>query len=215
MYKKKSYLIIFEGIEGSGKSYHCKKLYRKIKKLKLPSILTKEPGGSKSLKKVRNIILKGKKNKFDKITDALLYLADRNEHIERVLKPAFKKKKIILCDRFIDSTIAYQVNGLGVPKKIIDIVHGEILKKIKPDLTFLLKLNVSKSIRRINQRKSKNRYDNFSKSFYTKVQNAFLKLAKKNEKKYIILDTSKDIKFNEKIIYQKFMSLLKNEKNKE
>jgi len=93
MYKKKSLLITFEGVEGSGKSYHSRKLFEKIKKRKIPSILTREPGGLKNVEQIRKILLNGKKNKFDKTTDALLYLAARNEHIIKILKPAIKKKE--------------------------------------------------------------------------------------------------------------------------
>ena len=114
MYKKKSFFITFEGIEGSGKSFQSKKLYKNLKKMNFPVILSREPGGTKGAEKLRGIILKdyfhkNLKEKFNKYTDTLLYLAARNEHIINKLKPAIKKKKIIICDRFIDSTMAYQV----------------------------------------------------------------------------------------------------------
>ena len=113
MYKK-GLFIVFEGIEGSGKSYQAKILYRKLKIYKKSVILTREPGGTKGAEVIRKIILKdyfekNKKIKFDKFTDTLLYLAARNEHVKNKIIPAIKKKKIIICDRFIDSTLAYQV----------------------------------------------------------------------------------------------------------
>jgi len=119
MSKKKSLFVTFEGIEGSGKSYQSKKLFRKIKSMGLPAIYTREPGGTKAAEKIREVILEDYfhpdfKEKFSKYTDTLLYLAARNEHIEKKLKPAIFKKKIIICDRFIDSTLAYQVYGKGV-----------------------------------------------------------------------------------------------------
>ena len=95
MHKKKSLFITFEGIEGSGKSYQSKKLFRKIKKIGLPVILTREPGGVNSAEKIRKIILTGSKNKFTEITDTLLYLASRNEHLKNTIKPALLKKKIL------------------------------------------------------------------------------------------------------------------------
>ena len=213
MYKGKSLFITFEGIEGSGKSFQSKKLYKNLKKKKVPAILTREPGGTKSAEKIREIILKDyfhkdSKEKFNKYTDTLLYLAARNEHVENKIRPAILKKKIIICDRFIDSTSAYQVYGKGVNKNLVDSVHKYILGNIKPDLTFILKVNISKALQRLKKRKKKNRYDKFSKGFYIKVQNAFIKLAKKDKRRYFVLDNSKDSNTVEKIILNKSLSRL-------
>ena len=166
MLKKKTFFVVFEGIEGSGKTYHCKKLYRKITKLGFRAILTREPGGLKNTKHIRKILLSGKKNKFNKITDLLLYLASRSEHVEKIIKPSMNKKKIIICDRFVDSTIAYQVYGQKINQNIVDHFHREILGNIRPDLTFLLKINVDTALKRIKKRKFVNRYDMQSKKFY-------------------------------------------------
>jgi len=214
MYKKKPLLIIFEGIEGSGKSYQSRKLLKKLKKVKIPVILTREPGGTSSAEKIRDVILKDyfhtdSKEKFDKYTDTLLYLASRNEHIKNKLLPSLNKKKIVICDRFIDSTFAYQVYGKGVSKKLIQSVHKYILKGVKPDLTFILKIKISKALKRLKQRKKMNRYDKFSKNFYTRAQNAFIKIAKGNKKKYVILDNSKDTDEVEKIIFNNVIKLIK------
>ena len=213
MFKKKAFFITFEGIEGSGKSYKSEKLYNKIRKLKLPVIITREPGGTIGAEKIRKIILTdyfhlNSKEQFDKYTDTLLYLAARNEHIQKTIKPAILKKKIILCDRFVDSTLAYQVYGKKVNKNLVDLVHKRILGKIKPNLTFVLKLNIAKAFKRINKRKYKNRYDRFSKKFYEKTQRAFVKIAKTNKKRYQILDSSKDTKELENIIFKKVYYIL-------
>ena len=213
MYKEKSLFITFEGIEGSGKSFQSRKLYKNLKKKKAPVILTREPGGTKSAEKIREIILKDYfhkdfKEKFNKYTDTLLYLAARNEHVENKIRPAILKKKIIICDRFIDSTSAYQVYGKGVNKNLVDSVHKHILRNIKPDLTFILKVNISKALQRLKKRKKKNRYDKFSKGFYIKDQNAFIKLAKKDKRRYFVLDNSKDSNTVEKIILNKSLSRL-------
>ena len=207
MYKKKFFFIVFEGIEGSGKSYLSKKIYKRIKKeTNLPTILTREPGGTVGAEQIRNIILKDyfnekSKEKFDKYTDTLLYLASRNEHIINKIKPAILKKKIIICDRFVDSTLAYQVYGKGVKKNFIKNIHKHILKGIKPNVTFILKVNINKALSRLNKRKNKNRYDKFSKSFYIKAQNAFINIAK-NKKRYVVLDSSKENDELEKKIFQ-------------
>ena len=213
MYKKKAIFVTFEGIEGSGKSYQCQKLYAHLKKKNIPVILTREPGGTRTAEKIRKVILEDyfhpdSKEKFNKYTDTLLYLAARNEHIKNKIKPAISKKKIIICDRFVDSTFAYQVFGNGVNKNLVDSVHKYILDGIKPDLTFILKVKITKALQRLKERKRKNRYDKFSKNFYSKVQNAFFKIAKKNTRRYFVVDNSKDSKETEQIILNKFIKAL-------
>ena len=196
MYKKKPFFIVFEGVEGCGKSYQSKKLYNKLKKKKIDTILTREPGGTKSSELIRNLILKDyfakdSKEKFDKYTDTLLYLAARNEHIKNKIKPALLKKKVVICDRFIDSTIAYQVYGKKVELNFIKNIHKKILQGIKPNLVFVLKVSKQSSRKRLKKRKNKNRYDNLAQSFYNKAQNSFVKLAK-GKKNYFILNSSTD-----------------------
>jgi len=213
MYKKKSIFITFEGIEGSGKSYQAKKLYQNIKKKNISPILTREPGGTKSAEIIREVILKdyfdsNSKEKFDKYTDTLLYLAARNEHLENKIRPAIKKNKIVICDRFIDSTLAYQVYGKKVSKKFIDNLHKYILKGLKPDFTFILTVNIKKAMNRLKKRRNKNRYDRFTSNFYNKVQKAFIKISKKNKSKYMLIDNSKDNTDVEKIIFRKFLKLI-------
>ena len=213
MYKKKPLFVTFEGIEGSGKSYQSRKLYKNLQKKKIPVILTREPGGTKVAEKIRGVILQDyfhpdSKEKFDKYTDTLLYLASRNEHIVNKIKPAISNKKIIICDRFTDSTSAYQIYGKEVNKNFVENIHRYILRGIKPNITFVLKVNISKAMKRLKKRKKMNRYDKFSKSFYNKVQKAFISIAKKDKKRYFILDNSKDSTTTEKIILKKFLSRL-------
>ena len=194
MYKKKPFFIVFEGVEGCGKSHQSKKLFKNLKKRNIPTILTREPGGTKTAELIRNLILKdyfskSKKEKFDRYTDTLLYLAARNEHVKTKIIPALKNKKVVICDRFTDSTIAYQVYGKKINYKFINNIHKYILDKLRPDITFILKVSSKVSKKRLLKRKKKNRYDNFSKSFYDKVQKSFLKLAR-NKKRYIVLNSS-------------------------
>jgi len=205
MYKKKPFLITFEGVEGSGKSYQSIRLYKNLLKKKLPAILTREPGGTIGAERIRELILndyfnKNPEEQFDKYTDTLLYLAARNEHIKNKIIPSLKKNKIVICDRFIDSTVAYQVHGKKVDKNFINNIHKHILRNIKPNLTFILKINIQEALNRLNRRKKRNRYDKFSKKFYSKVQDAFISIAKKNSKRYKIIDTSeKPIQTEKKI----------------
>ena len=196
MYKKKPFFIVFEGVEGCGKSFQSKKLFKKLKKNKIDTILTREPGGTKSSELIRNLILKdyfskNKLEKFDKYTDTLLYLAARNEHIKNKIKPALLRKKVVICDRFIDSTLAYQVYGKKVDPNFIKNIHKKILDGIIPNIVFILKVSKKSSKKRLKKRKTKNRYDNFSQSFYDKAQKAFIKIAK-NKKNYYVLNSSTD-----------------------
>ena len=213
MYKKKPFFIVFEGIEGSGKSYQIKKLYNNLKKKGLKILKTREPGGTKGAERIRKLILKdyfgkNKSEEFDKYTDTLLYLAARNEHIKKKIEPALKKKLIVLCDRFVDSTLAYQVSGKIVKPGFIENIHNEILP-FKPNLTFVLKVKIRKALIRLRKRRKKNRYDKFSKSFYIKAQKAFLKIAKKNKKKYYVIDNSTDSMHIENKILEIVLNKLK------
>ena len=206
MFKKKPYFIVFEGVEGCGKSFQSKKLFNKLKKKKIETILTREPGGTRSAELIRNLILKDYFNndnteKFDKYTDTLLYLAARNEHVKNKIRPALLKKKVVICDRFIDSTVAYQVYGKKVDINFINNIHKKILSGIKPDIVFILKVAEKISRARLKKRKTKNRYDNFSKSFYSKAQKSFLKIAK-NKKNYYILDSSSNDNILEKKVFK-------------
>jgi len=213
MFKRKPLFIVFEGVEGSGKSYQCKKLLSNLKKKKFSTILTREPGGTKSAELIRNLILKDyfnkfQKEKFDKYTDTLLYLAARNEHVKSKILPALNKKKIVICDRFIDSTLAYQVYGKKVNYNFINDIHKTILGNLKPDLIFVLKVPSKVAKKRLKKRKTTNRYDNFSKSFYDKAQKAFIKIAK-NKKNYFILNSSNNDNTLEKEIFEITLSFLK------
>ena len=214
MYKKKPFLIVFEGVEGCGKTFQSKKLFKKLKKKNVDVILTREPGGTKSSELIRNLILrdyfnKNTKDKFDKYTDTLLYLAARNEHIKNKIKPALNKKKVVICDRFTDSTIAYQVHGKKVDIKFINNIHKKILDGVKPNIVFILKVSSKSSRSRLLKRKTKNRYDNFAQSFYSKAQKSFIKLSK-NKKNYYVLDSSLNDNNLEKKIFLIVDKFLKN-----
>ena len=187
-------VIVFEGIEGSGKSYHISNVSKYLKKNDIAHIKIREPGGSLNSEKIRKLIL-DKNSNFDKDTDLLLYLAARNENISKLKE--YYKKKIILIDRFIDSTIAYQHYGFGVDLKVINHLNSFILKRFKVDFTFLNIVNEKNMLKRLKLRRKLNRYDKFHKKFYKSVQKGFLKIASKNKKRYQIIDSNLNIKDNE------------------
>ena len=199
-------IIVFEGIEGSGKSHHINRISKYLDKKKINYIRIREPGGSLNSEKIRKLIL-NKKSNFNIHTDLLLYLAARSENIN-LIKKAYKKK-IILIDRFVDSTIAYQHYGMGVDLKIINILNRFLLKNIKVNFTFLNIVNKKNLFQRLKNRKSLNRYDQFDMNFYNKVQKGFLKLAKSNKKSYKIIDSNSDIKKNEDLIINQLKKLIK------
>tara|TARA_B100000886_G_scaffold57524_1_gene35366 strand:+ start:254 stop:865 length:612 start_codon:yes stop_codon:yes gene_type:complete len=198
-------VIVFEGIEGSGKSYHLDNVSRYLKKKGLDYIKIREPGGNLNSEKIRKLILNNKSN-FNKDTDLLLYLASRSENM-KLLKKNFKKK-IILIDRFVDSTIAYQHYGFGINLKLIEFINKYLLKKFKVTFTFLNIVSKNNLIKRINKRKILNRYDKFSYSFYKKVQKGYLKLSRRNKKKYSIINSNLDKEKNKLLILKKVNQLI-------
>ena len=199
-------VIVFEGIEGTGKSYHILNVSKYLKKKKIDHIKIREPGGCPNAEKIRKIIL-DKKSNFNKHTDLLLYLAARSENLNK-LKVNFGKK-IILIDRFIDSTIAYQHYGFGVNLKLINVINRHLLEKFKVDFTFLNTVDKNNMRKRLSSRKSLNRYDKFDFRYYQKVQKGFLLIAMKNKKKYQIINSNLDIKKNEKLVIEQIIKLIK------
>ena len=198
-------IIVFEGIEGSGKSHHIKKIISFLKNNKIDFIYLREPGGNLNSEKIRKLIL-SKKTKFQPKTDLFLYIAARNENIS-ILKKNYKKK-IILIDRFVDSTVAYQHYGMGLNINFINNINKFVLDRLKVDFTFLNVVSEKNMIKRLKKRKKLNRYDKFEKNFYKKVQKGFIKMAKKKPKKYFIVNSNLEIKSNEKLIINKVKDLI-------
>ena len=199
-------IIVFEGIEGSGKSHHISTVSKYLNNKKISHIKIREPGGNPNSEKIRKLILNNKSN-FNRNTDLLLYMAARSENVEIIKK--FYNKKIILIDRFTDSTIAYQHYGMGVNLNLIETLNKYLLKNIKVGFTFLNIVNEKNLQKRLKQRRSLNRYDKFKMSFYNKVQNGFIKLSKKQKNKYLLINSNLKIDKNEKLIISKIDRLIK------
>ena len=199
-------IIVFEGIEGSGKSHHISVVSKYLSKKKINHIKIREPGGNPNSEKIRKLILNNKSN-FNKNTDLLLYMAARSENIDIIKKSL--NKKIILIDRFTDSTIAYQHFGMGVDLNLIETLNKSLLRNIKVTFTFLNTVNKKNLKQRLEQRKSLNRYDKFKMSFYSKVQKGFIKLSKKQKNKYQLINSNLEINKNEKLILSKIDKLIK------
>ena len=202
---KKKPLIVFEGIEGSGKTTLINYISNYFQNNNIKFLRIREPGGNENSEIIRKIIL-NKKNDFNTFTDLLLYLAARSENIEKTIKKNYQKK-IILLDRFTDSTLAYQHYGMDISKSLIENLNKIILNGIKPQIVFLNIVNMQNLSKRLNSRKNKNRYDFFKAKFYKKVQNGFLKISK-NKSNYVIIDSNKNLVENKKVVLNKILKLI-------
>jgi len=187
-------LITFEGGEGTGKSTQSKLLYDYLKSKTTDVILTREPGGCKESENIRNLLVKGNINKWDPITESLLHNAARREHIKNIIKPALLKNKIVICDRYIDSTMAYQGIGQGVNSNFLNILSKEITENIVANITFIFDIDPDISLKRAKKRdkNTNNRYENFDLSFHKNIRNYFKSLINTN-KRYILIDASNSI----------------------
>ncbi len=205
MFKKP--IIVFEGIEGSGKTYHLNNVVKFLKKNKIKFIKIREPGGSKNSEKIRALLM-NKNSKFDKLTDLMLYMASRNENFISIISKNLNKK-IILIDRFTDSTIAYQHYGMNIDMKLINYLNKTILSKTKATFTFLHTVSIKNLNSRLKKRSNLNRYDKFKNIFYKKAQKGFISLSK-NKSNYLLINSNKPISINKDIIINKVKRLIFN-----
>ena len=182
-------IIIFEGIETSGKTTNFNIALNYLKKKKKSFIKLREPGGSIFSEKIRKLIL-NKKLKLNNKTDLLLFYASRSENFEKIIKKNYKKR-IILIDRFTDSTIAYQHFGMKIDLNIIKMLNKFIIGNFNPDLVFLSTVNLINLKKRLKKRSNLNRYDKFKLNFYSKVQNGYEKISR-NKKRYIKINSNKN-----------------------
>ena len=185
-----SRFISFEGGEGSGKSTQIKLLFKKLSK-KRKVIITREPGGTKDAEKIRNLIVKDKNQKWTGVVETMLLFAARKDHIDKVIMPNLKKGYWVLCDRYIDSTMAYQGYGKKVDVKLINSLNKILIKNLVPSITFLLDIDPKVGLAR-SKRKGNNelRYENMNISFHRKVRASFLKIGKINKSRIKIIDAS-------------------------
>ena len=178
--------ITFEGIEGCGKSTQAKKLYDYFLANQINSLLTREPGGTKVGEKIREILIDDSIDKLSAKTELLLNFSARIEHVQKVILPAIAENKIVICDRFFDSTFAYQGGAMGLPDEQIDNIKNFAIENFSPDITFLINISVDEGLSRVASRLQNNRYDKLGKDFHQKVHEKFLALAKKNSRIKII-----------------------------
>jgi len=199
--------ITFEGGEGSGKTSQIKILKKKL--LEYGDVVTtREPGGSPNAEIIRGLLVKGKMNRWSEISELLLINAARKDHLENIILDALANEKFVLCDRFTDSTVVYQGYGKGLDIKLINKLDLVVTKKLKPRITFLLNIKPDIGLKRSRGRKNiELRYESMPMTYHKKINSSFLKIAKENSKRFVVIDASKDKEEISRIIW-------KNVKNK-
>ena len=197
--------ISFEGGEGSGKSTQIKLLAKRLAKYG-DVITTREPGGTIEAEIIRNLLVKGKKNKWSGVVETLLLYAARKDHIDKIIAPSLKKNKWVLCDRFKESTLVYQGYAKNVDIDLIKKLDKIITNNLTPGLTFILDIDPIIGLKR-SKRKSntETRYENMSLGFHNKIRKAFRTIAKSNKKKFILINANQDINLIQDIIWNEVL----------
>lgn len=199
--------ITFEGVEGCGKSSVLVKVYDELKKEGFDVIQTREPGGVKIAEEIRKVLLDKENTMMDKRTEALLFAASRRQHLIEKVWPALKENKIVLCDRFIDSSLAYQGGGDGIGVNEVLNVNLFATENTFPDLTILFDIDPRVGLARINKNANRevNRLDVKELSFYDTIRNTFLELAKEYKDRFVVIDASMDFD----TVYQNVLKIIK------
>ncbi|MDH4222877.1 MAG: dTMP kinase [candidate division Zixibacteria bacterium] len=187
-------LITFEGIDYSGKTTQAKKLFNYLKKKGHKVVFLREPGGEKVSENIRHVLLSSRNTGMSPLTEFLLYIASRAQLVSKVILPALKQGKMVICDRFYDSTLAYQGYGRGLEKKTIEYLNKISVSDLKPDLTILIDIPISIFLERMrkNNRK-KDRIEKEKTGFYKKVRDGYIRIARKESTRFKIVDGSREI----------------------
>lgn len=184
--------ITFEGCEGSGKSTQVKLLKEYLEKLGQKVLLTREPGGTELAEEIRKVILSGKKID-DPLTEFLLISAARRDHVMNKIKPALAEGSFVICDRFFDSSLAYQGFAKGLDTDLMSAIVNLTIANFQPDITFLIDIEPEIALERIQKFRSddNNHYDQMGVDFHNKIRNGFLEVAKQNPKRVVVINGSK------------------------
>ena len=201
MNKRSGIFVSFEGPEASGKSSQITLLKNYLLNKKIPFVISREPGGTNFAEKLRKLIL-DKKSNINNLEEILLLMAARSNHINNVILPNLNKGKIVISDRYADSTFVYQgfVNNFGIVKA--KKLHKDLLNNFYPDFTFIFKINTKEILKRLKKRKIKNKYDKIDINFHKKVMTGYKKISK--SKRYINIDAS----LSKNIIHKNIIKIL-------
>ena len=208
---KKGLFISFEGGEGVGKSTQIELLKTSLTKKNINVLSTREPGGTKEGELIRKFLVSGEINSWDAYSESLLFNALRREHINKIINPSLFKGDIVLCDRFIDSTIVYQGVGGGINQTLLLSLHKNFCYDLYPDITFFLSLNPKVGIDRTLSRnnKTENRFENMGLSYHQKIQDGFKALSDKNNKRFFEINAELSVEKISNQIYDHVISIIK------
>lgn len=183
--------ITLEGGEGTGKSTQAKRLAQSLESLGKPVLVTREPGGSPGAEEIRKLIVEGEPGRWDALTEMLLLFAARADHVARTIRPALRSGKFVICDRFTDSTYAYQGVGRDTPRETIRRIESVVLEDFKPDLTLVLDLPVEIGLKRAEARgAAETRFEKFAPDFHERLRQAFLDIARRAPDRCVVIDAS-------------------------
>ncbi|MEW9837944.1 dTMP kinase [Mesorhizobium marinum] len=186
------FFITFEGGEGAGKSTQIARLAEKLRDKRYPVVVTREPGGSPGAEAIRHVILSGAAEPFGPQMEALLFAAARSDHIEQLIRPSLRRGKIVLCDRFVDSSRVYQSN---VDASLLDEIERVSLNGIMPDMTLIFDIDTEEGLRRAASRRGEDQVDRFEKeelAVHKRRRQAFLDIAIKEPKRCVVIDAGLD-----------------------
>ena len=208
---KKGLFISFEGGEGVGKSTQIELLKTSLTKKNINVLSTREPGGTKEGELIRKFLVSGEISSWDSYSESLLFNALRREHINKIINPSLFKGDIVLCDRFIDSTIVYQGVGGGINQTLLLSLHKNFCYDLYPDITFFLSLDPKVGIDRTLSRnnKTENRFENMGLSYHQKIQDGFKALSDKNNKRFFEINAESSIEKISNQIYDHVISIIK------
>ena len=194
--KSKGLFITFEGGEGVGKTTQINLLKSYLLNINYKVVCSREPGGTIEGEQVRKLLVSGSSKTWDPMSEALMFNASRRQHINKIILPSLDKGNIILCDRFIDSTIVYQGYAGSIEQSILKDLHKKFCYNLYPDLTFFLNLDASLGLKRTRKRsdyKEENRFENFGLDYHNKISKGFNNLANNNKERIITIDASQSI----------------------
>ena len=198
--------ITFEGGEGCGKSSQARALYRRLSQLAIPALLTHEPGGTPPGKKIGRW-LKWENTDISPLTELLLFNASRAQLVAEVIQPNLENGKIVICDRYADSTTAYQCYGRGLDLETVKAVNNAATQGLEPDLTVLLDMPVETGLAR-KRTKKQDRFEREALAFHQRVRDGYLKLAANDPQRWLVVDASQPKSKIEQIIWQRVSQLL-------
>ena len=202
----RGYFITFEGIEGAGKSTQSVMLHNYLLQNNKKAVLTREPGGTTTGKKIRDILLSHTDEIFPPIAELFLYEADRSLHINNMIKPKLQEGFYVICDRFTDSTLAYQGYARGLDIKTVKEMNSIATEGLKPDITFLIDIPVEEGLKRISREREKDRIEKEDLNFHRKIREGFLKIAEEEKERVVILNGAE----KPEVIFKKIVEILKN-----